>query len=172
MIVTDYYKFERVARKAKTRMDCVASTHSYPEFEDRVATKANKETEKRDKTEVGDLVIYYSNVPPQFKASAHDKANKCISIKGKNVSSVYVPDINKSIAFGDCKGTTDALLFVFSKLQTINGAIQDGATIEVFVARGKSKDSIPLFNLFSDGELDEELEVLRKKATPHKSGIS
>ena len=171
MILTDYYKFKRVATKAKTRMDCVASTHSYPEFEDRLATKANKETEKRDKTEVGDLVIYYSDVPKHFKESAHEKANKCISIKGKNVSSVFIPDINKEIAFGDCKGTTDALLFVFSKLQVINGAVQEGAMIEIFVARGKSKDSVPLFNLFSDGELDEELEALRLKATPHKSGI-
>ena len=35
-----------------------------------------------------------------------------------------------------------------------------------FIARGKNKDSIPLYNLLSDGELDEEMDYLRQKATP------
>lgn len=63
MILTDYYKFERVASKAKSRMDCTTSTHSYPEFEDRTATRANKATEKRDATDVGDIIIYYHYCP-------------------------------------------------------------------------------------------------------------
>lgn len=166
MILTDYYKFERVATKAKSRMDCAFSTHSYPEFENRKATRANKATDKRDKTEVGNIVIYYGDVPPQYKADAQRKASKCISFHGKNISSVFVPDIESGLAYGDFKGTTDALLFVFHNLQVVNGVIQQGGVIEVFIARGKNKDSIPLYNLLSDGELDEEMDYLRQKATP------
>ena len=59
MILTDYYRFERVAKKAKHRMDCTASTESYPEFENRRATKAYRETEKRDAIKIGDLIIYW-----------------------------------------------------------------------------------------------------------------
>ena len=40
--------------------------------------------------------------------------------------------------------------------------IQAGAVIEVFVARGKSNECNTLCNLYSDGELDEEMNILRK----------
>lgn len=45
MILTDYYKFERVAKIAKHRMDCTASTESYPEFENKRAIKEQKGSE-------------------------------------------------------------------------------------------------------------------------------
>ncbi len=163
-ILTDYYKFCRVATKAKSRLDCVASTESYPEFEEKRATKATRATEKKDATNIGDLVIYYLDVPEQFGGSVHRKADKSITIKGKNLSSIYVPDPSSNLAYGDVKGTADALLFVFDGVEVVNGAIQAGATIEVFIARGKSKDRVPLYNLLSDGELDEELSDLRKRA--------
>lgn len=118
MILTDYYKFKRLAILAKSRMDCIASTMSYPEFEEKRATKANKATEKRDATNVGDLIIYYNDVPSQFGGNVHRKADKSITLKGKNLSSVFVPDINSSFAYGDFKGTSDALLFVFHDLST------------------------------------------------------
>lgn len=171
MILTDYYRFERVASKAKSRMDCTASTHSYPEFEERKATRANKATEKRDATDIGDIIIYYNDVPTQFGGDVHRKADKSISIKGKNLSSVYVPNVTKNIAYGDFRGTTDALLFVFNDLKVINGVIQQGSMIEVFVARGKSKDRVPLFELLSDGELDDEISELRQKASPTDTGF-
>lgn len=163
-ILTDYYKFGRVATKAKSRLDCVASTESYPEFEEKRATKATRATEKKDATNIGDLVIYYLDVPEQFGGNVHRKADKSITIKGKNLSSIYVPDPSSGLAYGDVKGTADALLFVFDGLEVVNGAIQAGATIEVFIARGKSKDRVPLYNLLSDGELDEELNDLRRRA--------
>lgn len=171
MILTDYYKFERVATKAKSRMDCTASTHSYPEFEERKATRANKATEKRDATDIGDIIIYYNDVPTQFGGDVHRKADKSISIKGNNLSSVYVPNVTKNIAYGDFRGTTDALLFVFHNLKVVDGVIQKGSMIEVFVARGKSKDRVPLFELLSDGELDDEISELRQKASPTDTGF-
>ena len=164
MILTDYYCFERVATKSKSRLDCVASTGSYPEFEDKRATKANQATEKRDATNVGDLVIYFGDVPEQFGGNVHRKADKAITIKGKNLSSVYVPDPNTSFGYGDVSGTSDALLFVFDGLEIVNGTISQGAAIEVFVARGQSKNRVPLFNLLTDGELDEEMSELRARA--------
>lgn len=165
MILTDYYKFERVATKAKQRMDCTASTKSYPEFEDKRATREIKETEKRDATKLGCLVIYYGDVPANFGGDVHRKAGKSITIKGKNLSSVYVPDLNTNFGCGDVRGTADAILLVFDGMQVINGVIQSGGIIEVFVAREQSKDRMPLYNLLTDGELDEDMNQLRAEVT-------
>lgn len=83
-----------------------------------------------------------------------------------------MPDVAKNIAYGDFRGTTDALLFVFHNLNVVNGVIQKGSVIEVFVARGKSKDRVPLFEMLSDGELDEEMNELRGKASPTDIGFT
>lgn len=163
-ILTDYYRFERLATKSKTRLDCVASTKSYPEFEEKRTTKANKATEKRDATEVGNLVIYLGDVPEQFGGDIHRKADKAITLKGKNLSSVYVPDPTSNFGFGDVRGTADALLFIFDNLEVANGAISQGAKLEVFIARGQSKNRVPLYNLLTDGELEEEMNELRQRA--------
>ena len=163
-ILTDYYRFERIASKSKTRLDCTASTASYPELEEKKATKANKATAKRDATEVGALVIYFGDVPDQFGGDVHRKADKAITIKGKNLSSVYVPDPTSNFGFGDVRGTADALLFVFDNLEVANGAISQGAKLEVFVARGQSKNRVALYNLLSDGELEDEINELRQSA--------
>lgn len=162
-ILTDYYKFERIATKSKTRLDCVASTGSYPELEEKRATKEYRATDKRDATELGALVIYFGDVPDQFGGDVHRKADKAITIKGKNLSSVYVPDPATPYAYGDVRGTADALLFVFENLEVANGIILGGG-VEVFVARGKSKDRVPLYNLLTDGELEEEMNELRQRA--------
>jgi len=162
-ILTDYYCFEKVALKSKTRLDCTSSTGSYPEFENQRATKLTKATDKRDATNMGDLVIYLGDIPEQFGGNAKRKADKCISIKGKNLSSIYVPDITNNFAYGDFRGTSDALLFVFDDIQIVDGCIISGA-VEVFVARGMSKNRVALYNLLCDGELDEEMSELRAKA--------
>lgn len=164
MILTDYYRFERVASKSKTRMDCTISTWSYPEFEEKRSAKAYKQTERRDETCVGALVMYYGGVPENFGEKAQRKADKSITMKGKNLSSVFVPDPTSSYAYGDVKGTSDAILFIMDNVQVVDGAIQAGAKIEIFIARGKSKDRVPIYNLLADGELDEEIEALRHHA--------
>jgi hypothetical protein len=146
-------------------MDCTASTESYPEFEDKRATRETRGTEKRDATLLGSLVIYFGDVPEAFGDSVHRKADKSITIKGKNLSSVFVPDPNTNFGYGDVRGTADAILLVFDGVQVVNGVIQSGGIIEVFVARGKSKDRIPLYNLLTDGELDEEMNQLRAAVT-------
>ena len=44
------------------------------------------------------------------------------------------------------------------------------AVIEVFVARGYSKDKAALYNELSDGLLDDEMEYLRQQARPEREG--
>lgn len=162
-ILTDYYKFERVAVKSKLRMDCTASTGSYPEFEALRATKAKAASDKYDETKAGSLNVYYGDIPSTFGADAQRKAGKALT-KNRNISSVFVTDPESCQASGDCKGTSDVLLFQFHNLEMIDGRIQPGGIIEVFVARGKSHDRVPLYNLFSNGELDDEIQALREQA--------
>lgn len=163
-ILTDYYKFERLATKAKTRLDCTRSTKSYPELEMSRATKETRATDKKDATKIGSLVVYYGNISENFGGDIHRKADKSLTIKGKNMSSVFVPDIETNLAYGDYKGTADALLFVFQGFTVLNGVIQAGGQLEIFVARGRSKDRVPLYNLLADGQLDDEIEALRRAA--------
>lgn len=170
MILTDFYRFERVAIKAKSRLDCVFSTQSYPEFESRTASKEQKETLKFDATKVGDIVVYYNNVPLQFGGDVHKKADKNLTIKGENLSSIFVPDVTKKIGFGDFKGTQDALLFIFHNFEVVNGIIQKGGFIDVFVARGKSKDRVKLLSMLDNGELDNDMHVLKEKAVLTERG--
>jgi hypothetical protein len=142
MILTDYYKFEHLPdTKSKTRIDCTASTKSYPEFE----TLRNK---------VGQLFVYLGNVPDTFGGNVHRKADKAIT-KTKNISSVFVPNIESCLAYGDVKGTQDAILIITDK---------DYTQVEIFTARGQRNNRNQLFDLLSDGELENETMTLRKQA--------
>lgn len=167
-ILTDYYRFDKIGKKSITRLDCTDSTGSYPEFEDKRATKLTKANERRDATNVGDLVIYLGDVPKQFGGNAQRKADKSLTIKGKNLSSMYVPDVTNNFAYGDVRGTTDALLFVFDNLVIVDGRVISGG-LDVFVARGKCRDRVSLYNLLCDGELDEEMSSLKEMAKAYKT---
>lgn len=140
MILTDYYKFEKLPdQKSKLRVDCTFSSGGYPEFE----ALRNKE---------GQLFVYFGDVPDRFTGNIHRKADKAIT-KVKNISSVFVPDVTKQIAFGDVRGTQDALLMAFSPEYT---------RIDVYVARGQKNNVRQLYNLFSDNELDQEIQRFKK----------
>jgi hypothetical protein len=142
MILTDYYKMAKLPEvKSKLRIDCTASTKSYPEFE----TMRNKKEA---------LFFFFGDVPDSFSGNAKRKADKALT-KTKSISSIYVPDIQKKYAFGDMVGTLDALLFIFNN---------DYSEIEIFIARGQKNNVRQLYNLFSDGELNNEIEQLRKTA--------
>lgn len=171
MRLTDYYRFERKAIVSKSRLDCAASTLSYPEFEEKRATKPQRASEKRDATNVGDLIVYFLDVPQLFKGDIHSKADKNLTIKGKNLSSIFVPDPALNIAYGDVKGTADAILFIFNRFEVIDGVVQPGASVEVLISRGMSKDRLPLYNLLKNGELDEEIALLRGRAIAQPQGV-
>lgn len=165
MILTDLYRFERKpGTVSKLRIDCTASTRSYDQLESMRAAKQLRRTEKRDGCNVGDLFLYFGDVPEQFGRDARRKADKALT-KTKNISSIYVPDPQSCYGYGDMKGTADALLFVFHDAGVTDGRLNDGAVIEVFVARGLAKDRTALYNELSDGLLDDEIASLRSRAT-------
>ena len=152
MILTDYYKFERLAAaKSKTRLDCTASSKSYNPFE----SLTNKK---------GELFVY---VGDNTHTAAGQKGKSDLAISHtKHISSVYRPDIEGGLGWGDVNGEKDALLFVFTSFAIANGEVTDGAKVEIFVARGKRSDRQGLYNLLADGELDGELDALRQTAKP------
>lgn len=142
MILTDYYNFGKLPeQKSKTRFDCVSSTASYMEFE----ALRNK---------AGELFVYYGDIPNYFKGDVRRKAGKAIT-KTKNISSVFVPNIERLIGYGDIKGTQDAILIVFNDSYT---------QMEIYVSRGQKNNIAGLYNLFADGELDKEMDSLRGRA--------
>lgn len=142
MILSDYYQFKHLPScKSATRFDCVTSTKSNPDLE----ILRNKH---------GQLFLYYGSVPDNFKANAKRKADMVLS-KTKSISSVYVPDVTKLFAFGDLRGTKDALLFVFNT---------DSTAFELYVARGQKNNRGALYNLLADGELIDEIAELKKRA--------
>lgn len=150
MIFTDYYRFEKLPnQKSKLRIDCVASTGSYNPLE-----------ALRNKT--GDLFLYIGD-NTHTKAGRERKADLALS-KTSHLSSIYNPDLNLPFWYGDMKDTSDAFMFKHNFPKFINGAIQAGAVIELFIARGQRNNRNSLFNAFSDGELDEEMNGLREQA--------
>lgn len=163
MILTDLYRFEKKAGTiSKLRVDCTASTKSYEPMESKRATKQLRHTDKRDGCNVGDLFVYFGDVPEQFGGDARRKADRALT-KSKNISSIYVPDPQSNLAYGDMKGTADALLFVFHDAEVTDGRLNEGAVIEVFVARGLAKDRMTLYHELADGLLDDEIAALRER---------
>lgn len=142
MILSDYYLFEHLQEcKSATRFDCLISTKSNPDFE----ALRNKH---------GQLFLYYGDVPDNFNASSKRKADKVLT-KTKSISSVFVPDVTKPFAFGDVRNSKDALLFVFDA---------DYTAFELYVARGQKNNRAALYNLLADGELADEIVVLKQRA--------
>ena len=151
MILTDYYRFEKLPnQRSKLRIDCTASTGGYDPLE----ALRNK---------AGDLFLYIGD-NTHTKAGQERKADLALS-KTTHISSVYNPDLNLPYWYGDMKGTTDAFLFVYKNAKFIDGGIQIGAVIELFVARGQRNNRSQLYNALSDGGLDEEMNALREQVT-------
>jgi len=148
MIITDYYKFERLAdTKSKSRLDLTASTKSYPDFE------------------LKSFVYIVEN--RHTKAGVKRKSDLALtSGAGKHITSIYKPDLARGLACGDMQGTTDLLLFATSNFSIgADGTISDGAIVEIFICRGKKFDKNAVFNLLSDGELNNEIAQFRAKVT-------
>ncbi len=163
MYLTDYYKFEHLSGSAKTRLDCLASTRSYPYFERERCTKSGP------KAEQGDLYIYCNEIPtPQFNEAVKSKADRSLTIKGKNVSSLFVTELRPDTGFGDFRGTGDALLFVFKNYDFLGRSADVGGTVEVFVARGMKNEKKRLYADFVQGRLIAEMQRLRAAAFPER----
>ena len=145
MILTDYYRLQVLKPTKSHRMDCTASTGEYPLFEAMAA-----------RSKVGRLFLYVTKVPERFAADAQRRADRSIN-NGTNISSIYVPNLEMpNLGFGDVAGTEDALLLKFE------GA--DDETLHLYVARGYKNNAIALYQLWTDGGLDEEVATLQKRA--------
>lgn len=146
MKLTDFYLMEELKPIKSHRLDCTASTGEYEPFEDIAQRSRNKR-----------FFCYLTNTPDQWSAAAHRKAETAIT-NGKQISGVIVPDLdNPLMAYGDTKGTNDALLFQFG---------EDYKRVEIYVARGMKHNSKGLYRLFVDGELDDEVKALKQRVKP------
>lgn len=148
MIITDYYRGERLpGNTTKNRYDITRSTGSYEQFETMLQNK-----------KAGGHSFYFGDTPANFKFSSKERPDKAIT-KGVNISSVFIPDASLPYGFGDVKGSTDAILFIFSN---------DWKVIEIFIARGQRNNRRNLYHLVCDTEIDHEIEAMRNQAKDHE----
>lgn len=148
MIFTDYYKGEKLT-DAKSRYDITASTGEYDYFENLLINKRGYN--------VGGLSFNLVARPDRWKGTRTDLA---ITKGSDNITSVKRPNIEINVAYGDIKGKKDGCIIVFNSDFKQTGI----TTIELFIARGLRNDTNSLWDLFTDGELNHEIEALRQKA--------
>ena len=149
MIFTDYYRFEKQPeQKSKLRMDCTASTGSYEPLE--MLRKKGK------------LFVYFGR-----NYTGNEKAEFALSRTG-HISSVFVPKTEQAMGvwYGDMKGTGDVLLIKPKGFQIVDGAPDEGAILDVYIARGQVANRHNLCNEVVDGVYDDEMRLLREIAKP------
>jgi hypothetical protein len=148
MILTDYYKAEKMTA-AKSRLDVTHSTGEHDMMESLLINKRS--------FNVGGLSMNLVQRPDRWGGRGLDLA---ITKGSTNLTSIKRPDPTISAGFGDLAGTRDAVIILFSEDYQETG-IQ---SIELFVGRGLKHDANNLFALFTDGELDTEIQDLKGKA--------
>lgn len=163
-LLTAYYRFEKKAEyKSKTRLDCTHSTGNYPLFEQQRAKKAVRGTANRAAVRIGELKVYYVVTPYRY-AQQSRKPDRSLTMNNKNLSGVFVPNVERLCGFGDVPNAQDLLLFVFDSLQLASGMVVDGSVLEVFVVKDKSKFHNEIYNMLCNGTLNNEIEELRASA--------
>lgn len=146
MILTDYYRFKKSLNSpGGYRIDCIASTQSYPEFE-------------KLRNDVGRLFMYLDEAQGLYNTKFKKKPDK-ILFHTRNISEVFMPDITRLLAFGNVLETVDAIL-----MQCDN----ESDIVEIMIARGQKNNQLQLYHLFSDEVLAKEIEELRKQAKDEK----
>lgn len=143
MLINDYYLAAKDMAK-KTRYDIVTSTGSYPLFERLLINK--KEPNK------GGHSLYLVDRPGKWNGSFERKTDKAITKGEDNITSLIIPNPAIGLGYGDIKGTQDAVLIVIQ---------EDWLIIEIFIIRGQKNNRLNLYQLSSDGELDDEMNRLR-----------
>ena len=139
-----YYGFERLSNsRSKSRLDLVTLTQTYE-----LLPNPNK------------AWIYLIKVHEHIRGNQARKSELCLTgSDGKYISGVFIPEITKpEIGYGDIKGTTDAALFLLGE-----------NSLEILIAKGKKNTAFALYQLLADGELDHEIEALRKGAGHFKT---
>jgi len=143
----DAYYLAYKDQNKKTRFDVEGTCGTYDLFERLLLNK--KEPNK------GGLACYLVDQPSRWGKRAERKTDKAITKGAFNISSVRMPDPKINIGYGDVKNTQDALIFVFNKEWT---------AMEIFIARGQKNNSLNIYQLCIDGELEDEMNDLRSKA--------
>lgn len=163
-IFSECYIFVKTAKKAKTRLDCIACTGGYAGFETLRATKQQRETPNRDALNIGDLICYINKRPEHFRDTMGTPSVIMTRRGGTNLSTIYVPDIRRGIGYGDFVNTKDAIIFNLRDISMKNGRIGPNAMIEVYIARGKGIYAPDLCSRVMQGQFHTELVALRQKA--------
>jgi len=148
MIFTDYYKGEKLT-DAKSRYDITTSTGEYDYFESLLINKRG--------FNIGGLSFNLVARPDRWKGKKTDLA---ITKGSQNITSVKRPNPENNFAYGDIKGKNDGCIIEFNPSFKEAGI----TTLEIYIARGLRNDTNSLWDLFTDGELNNEVEELRKKA--------
>ncbi len=164
MILSAAYIFKKNADKSKTRLDCIASTGNYEEFEMLRAVKDIKETAFRNATRKGSLAVYYTAAPNENYGGIDGRKASRYLVKKRNISGIYKPDAELGFAYGDMYGTGDALLFVERSFSETSDGVTAGSEFVVLVAKGKRHDQLALYYELVNGGLDEEIEKLLSQA--------
>ena len=144
--ITGYYLLKQLQRRKSQRFDVVAHAGDCIAHLEDIGRRARG----------GRAYCYVTTIPPQFNAVAHAQATRALT-STKSITSLYTPaGASQLTAFGDVKGTTDALLIRFSA---------DYNEMELFVARGLKPQAAALFFKWMAGKLDTEADQLRQRAT-------
>ncbi len=143
MILDTLYCFEKNEdSRSKTRLDLKAFTERYEPL--------HKEGRH------GDVFIYNYGIPDAVKAHSKRLGDTQITNGDGYISALFFPEIeNPNQAYGDIKNTEDAILVHFK-----HGKKQ----MEIYVSKGKKNCVHNLYHLWLDGQLDQEIENLKKKA--------
>jgi len=152
MILHGYYRGEKLTT-AQSRFDITASSGEYDLFESLLINKL--------KFNIGGLSFNYVQRPSKWGGKKTDMA---ITKGIQNITSVKRPNLESNLAYGDINGTNDGCIIAFNSDYKETGI----TIIEIFIARGCRNDTTALWNLFTDGELNDEIEELRKKAVTKK----
>lgn len=131
-----YFKYEKLDHsKAKTRYDL--TTYTMPVYDEL----------KKD-------FIYLHSDTRRISTQAGRKPNFLLASNKGHISGIYITDITKpNYAFGDMKNTSDLLILIIGE-----------GVLEIFVALNKKNLYHTVTNLLFDGELDAEMNELRKRA--------
>lgn len=138
-VFTDYYEISKVKDK-KTRYDVGISTCSYPPFE------------RLLKNRTGGKSIYLVNRPAVWNGAQERRADKALTKGENNISSLIIPDPSINIAYGDIKGTEDAMIVLI---------YDNWNFLELFISRGQKNNKLNLYQLTCDGEFDDEMLQMR-----------
>jgi hypothetical protein len=150
--ITAYYQLEKLSEdikaefkiRSKARLDCIAH---YNIFDDE---PLNRFVNKKG------MMFFFCSAPENYIiANAKRIADIGLS-NGSHLSSIYIPNLeHPEFGYGDYGN--DCLLFKLTN---------DLSGIELFIIKNGKHLNKQYFQLFIDGELDDEIEKIKQQSQP------